>query len=57
MPEVNSPNWCWAQNGYRVERDGYHRTIYSPTGEMVLFHPGYDEEHKFCTEHGFIVAE
>jgi hypothetical protein len=54
---VNSPNWCFINHGYRIERDGHHRTIYSPFGEMVLNKAGYDEELNFCRENGLLVKE
>ena len=57
MPQVNSPNWCFAKHGYQVEREGYHRTVYSPEGDAVLIRAGYDEELSFCREKGFLVSE
>jgi hypothetical protein len=55
--QVNSPNWCFSQNGYRVERDGYLRTVFSPGGEVVLNKAGYDAELNFCRENGLLVKE
>jgi hypothetical protein len=39
-----SPNWYWSQLGYRIERNGWHRTITDCNGAIVCVNAGYDAE-------------
>jgi hypothetical protein len=39
-----SPNWYWHCLGYRINRDGWRRTITDCTGAIVCENAGYSAE-------------
>lgn len=55
----NSPNGCWERNGYRIERSGKRRKVFSPDGALIFDHGqvGYDAEMEYIRLHGMLINE
>lgn len=60
-PQINSPNWCWENAGYRIERiprpqkgAQKHRNIYDPNGDLILSNAGYEGEMEAIKALGLI---
>lgn len=59
MEHPDSPNGCWKRHGYRIERDGKRRKIFSPHGSLIFNHgpAGYEDEMEYIRKHGLLLTQ